>query len=106
MTQEEKRIKIAEACGWVDLKSQWHGYHMWKRPTGETNYGTKSDKNACLPDYFNDLNACHEMEESMTWEQGSQFNELLCDILPPDQHIYHATAEQRAEAFGKTINLW
>lgn len=76
MNQEEKRIKIAEKCGW-----SWAARSL-------------------LPDYFNDLNACHEMEKHL----GNVQNEE--NYYFAIKRSYRATAEDRAEAFGKTMKLW
>jgi len=87
MTQEQKRIKIAEAVG----------------------------KDA---DYFNDLNAMHEAEKKLPVELMGTMAMHLSRIvgysgvnnsskpLPHAAYIWHATATQRAEAFGKALNLW
>lgn len=87
LTQEQKRSKIAEAVG----------------------------KNS---DYFNDLNACHEMEKAVPVELMGVMAGNLCRVvgffgvnntgkfLPHEAYMWHATAAQRAEAFGKTLNFW
>jgi hypothetical protein len=70
-----------------------------------------------LPDYLNDLNACHEMEKVLTYEQAEIFEGELCDIaksendvlknsLQSKSFIFHVTATQRAEAFLRTLGLW
>lgn len=60
MNQEQKRIKIAEACGWAPYPSENVGAaarmfngDVWFRHDGEGTVATPSE----LPDYFNDLNA-------------------------------------------------
>jgi hypothetical protein len=98
MTQEEKRIKLAEAAG-------------------EDN---DSIVRELIPDYFTDLNAVHELVMSQPKEVRSRFRvELQWLITKPckvsgiqfmnaknyDQW-FHATAAQRAEALGLTLNLW
>jgi len=103
MTQEEKRIKLAEAFGMTG----------WKEAR-------------CLPDYFGDLNAAHELEELLTESQQSIFADRLnmlheiADLTYLNSnargyrkalfseafHLIHATAAQRAEALGLTLNLW
>lgn len=104
MTQEEKRIKIAEACG-----------------TMKWSHALPNKEIHCdVPDYFNDLNACHEIEKwiycSPTNIVGrySSFDKHLHNIVANDfankihwsLHVLHATAAQRCEAFGKALNLW
>lgn len=105
MTTNEKRIKIAEACGTLS----WSECN----PPG-----------VCLgngvPDYFNDLNAMHEAEKVLDPNQQITFachltqpvRDQIYEVMPNDLHYavcfpaLHATAAQRAEAFGKTLNLW
>jgi len=105
MTQEQKRIKIAEACGYTDIA--WLKLHA-----GNEGYlGTKCDGDRHrLPDYFNDLNAMHEAEKSLIgpglgkWCEYVRHLKELCDEALHSE--IHATAEQRAEAFGLTLGLW
>ena len=51
MTQEQKRIAIAEACGWkvIPLESKLR-FQYWEKDGRSANRFE-------LPDYFNDLNA-------------------------------------------------
>lgn len=114
MTQEEKRIAIAEACGWIrDERCD-----NWKKPSEDefaVAFMDGSPMRRQLPDYFGDLNAAHEMEKSMTVDQAWIFTRHLSDLLgvsggmgsgSVDEWPWHATAAQRAEAFGKALNLW
>ena len=98
MTQEEKRIAIAEACGWV-FKEGGIYYHS----SGVLKH---------LPDYLNDLNAMHEAEKQIK-DFSHYARHLKWIMLGPDQipqrerwKVVHATAAQRAEAFGRTLGLW
>jgi hypothetical protein len=106
MTQDEKRIKIADACGIL--------IEAYRMEDGSIN-------TAALPDYFNDINACREMQSvfignasgAMTYamtllrvcglDVKSEYDELNVDYC---WHACNATAAQRAEAFGRTLNLW
>jgi len=88
MTQEQKRIKIAEACGMTG----WHEARS-------------------LPDYFNDLNTMHEAEKALTPEEQREYAIFLNGGYFPIYEIggfrvASSTAAQRAESFGKTLNLW
>lgn len=100
LTQEQKRIKIAEACGMTG----WREASM-------------------LPDYFHDLNAMHEAVSHIPDGARPQYRRNLSVVVNglsvasictmPDAHYdrevwkyINATAAQRAEAFGKTLNLW
>lgn len=107
MTLDQQRIAIAQACGWTPesgvmpydgVEFPWTIWHK----DGKTH-------NSC-PDYLNDLNACHEMEQVLTSEQHIDHMEWL-GMCSDDygQKIWayvHATASQRAEAFLRTLNLW
>lgn len=124
MTPERMRVKIAEHLGWRVVpgitQGGWLVQHnaqtvasFWfgsKEATLETAAGY-------LPDYPNDLNACHEMEKSLTRLQQSDYAELLadnfseefCDLAGTAEHIFacaHLTAPQRSEAFCRTVGIW
>jgi hypothetical protein len=104
LTQEEKRIKLAEAAGWKPDKRGlgWLSPHGYYAPP---------------PDYFNDLNAVHELEQqiwSKEWNLRDDFCDHLALIIDP-VHGYRglkaidalqATAAQRAESLGLALNLW
>ena len=106
MTQDEKRIKIAEACPdlfFIDSdNSVW-----WK-------------SGIVTVDPFNDLNAMHEATETLTDIQQMLMRNWLEEIVERPgvykpgavdwnkvhPRFWNATAAQRAEAFGLTLNLW
>lgn len=101
MSPEQQRIKIAEACGW---KRDSRGLG-WLSPSGEY---------IDLPDYLNDLNAAHEMENGLKPDDFSKYL-LQLQKLTQSEHRYevenryaliHATSAQRCEAFLKTKGLW
>jgi hypothetical protein len=109
MTNEQINIAIAEACGWIIIKA-CDGSLIGK-PKNEQ--GPMDE----IPDYCNDLNAMHEAEKTLDFEQAELFEGELCDVtfknndgsenpLPCKFSVCHATAHQRAEAFLKTINKW
>lgn len=127
LTQEEKRIKIAEACGWMDISRCTR--KMRPAIDGVCIRGTKDapsvnyPREYCfLPDYFKDLNAMHEAEKILKLTKKDTWNKRLVEIangwpigeLDRDYDFsissimgaFSATADQRAEAFGKTLNLW
>jgi hypothetical protein len=89
MTPEQQRIAIAEACGWTDTQIIDGKY-------GQTD----------VPDYLNDLNACHEMEEVLTSEQVTSYVYSLESMNERWSTPAFATASQRAEAFLRTIGKW
>lgn len=115
MTNDEIRIAIAEACGWV------------LEPAGKDSFGVHIDtfwRHLTLqgihkiPDYPNDLNAMHEAEEALPDHKRGFFNaelfliaadrNLSCGIKEPEFifQTIHATAHQRAEGFLRTIGKW
>ena len=67
-----------------------------------------------LPNYFSDLNAMHEAEKVLGEKKIRSYAFILAQVLDTsptvdldDQFLnIHATAAQRAEAFGLTLNLW
>lgn len=119
MTLEQKRIAIAEACGWRGISEQFLvGYAPWRTEP-------YSDRvNACpiadidcipldpLPDYLNDLNAMHDAVKSLPQNIKPRYFACLCAVVSSAitlngySEVTEATAAQRAEAFGKTLNLW
>lgn len=118
LTQEEKRVLIAEAC--IPGLTGPYGCYSAPELSGRVN-----GEEWILPDYFGSLDAMHGAEKVLTDEQQALFCYFLAD---PDEdretirhlvdcqwlekpcgewfQIFHATAAQRAEAFGKTLNLW
>jgi hypothetical protein len=103
MTDKQINIAIAEACGWSKDDIE-RGYTLCQFSEN-------------IPDYCNDLNAMHEAEATLNYEQAEQHEDELYDIcykenfhkeypLPFRFAVAHATAQQRAEAFLKTIGKW
>jgi hypothetical protein len=101
MTPRQKRIAIAEHCGWRGQRFD----HIKQRMTYDA------------PDYLNDLNAMHEAEKVLgILERGTYQNILgsACGGIREDdgghfvshRESIHATASQRAEAFLRTIGKW
>ncbi len=115
MNEEQKRIKIAEEVGWKFHPPTEHLYSeqekaeaimCWVRP------GNDPWQMERVPDYFNDLNAMHEAEKSLSDGQYTIFCDHLHDFACEEQlqtgkwRWLSSTAAQRAEAFGRTLNLW
>jgi hypothetical protein len=130
VSPEAQRIAIAEACGWVEIKSEvdwlpnlitglFTKPHLTK-PGKVKVWITRRE----IPDYLNDLNALHAAEKVLlsddaTYSQRNFYASLLGSITLNDNGrgwqplsnddcfpILHATAAQRAEAFLRTLNLW
>jgi hypothetical protein len=110
MNDTEKRIAIAEACGWKQITLS-----DWEAPDGmrHQNWGGLIS----CPDYLNDLNAMHEAEKALGDKQRMTYYAILVSIVrkslgidPYESHYQpkfttHATARQRADAFIKTLGL-
>ncbi len=107
LTQEEKRIKLAEAAGWDESPSgKW------------SNNGFILPDPLNPPDYFNDLNAVHELELKVFLDSSIQLDyarsliRIIKNSSPlgkrffSDFDLVTATAAQRAEAIGLIFNLW
>lgn len=130
LTNEQKRVLIAETCGW---KAKHY------LPTGDTESLTKlldpdgemagsprwgewdlQDFWNHLPDYFGSLDAMHEAEKALRlrdradyWTYGKRLDGIVARYNSDNDRkqeeciaIFEATAAQRAEAFGLTLNLW
>jgi len=105
MTQQEKRIKIAQACGWKMLDGK---EYKWEDPSGHI-FEDWSKRVVMCPDYFNNLNACHDMEKVVLENAGSwvrYVKEIKVQSCLTGLPHFHIPAAERAEAFGKTLNLW
>lgn len=112
LTQEEKRIKIAEACGWSQIENRntidAGGGSIYGYPPKNAVIGKKEH----LPRFFNDLNAMAEAEKTMSNEDFTEYHRQLylatkCDDMWAHNRAFISmSAETRAECFGKTLNLW
>jgi len=112
LTDEQMRVKIAEAMGW-----EYHPgcvgpssvvVNPWRRPK-PLRY------EAHPPDYLNDLGAMHEAEKTLTEEQCCKYQDYLTDtktkealtssapVFPCACFWFHATARQRAIAFLRCL---
>lgn len=116
MKPSAQRVAIAEACGWwvEEYKSDFSTPKTrWVSPSGERQSIGSSDG---IPDYLDDLNACHEMEKVLSkddWDE--KFYYWLGFVVSGGQTTglwewrkmsVHATAPQRCEAFLRTIEKW
>ncbi len=88
--------------------------HEYKRGTPDEWVTIERDE---TDDYTGDLNAMHEAEELLDYDQCLSFEDELCDVtkkendaaeIPPPWRfsVAHATAAQRAEALLRTIGKW
>ena len=120
MSTEEKQIAIAEAHGWVPVKFEHAAERRaWQKEGFTTPEGWTQHWLEELPDYFNDLNAMHEAEKALLSDDARKgmraaYGNNLAKVVGfagdgtwiDDFLMIHATAAQRAEAFGETLNLW
>lgn len=101
MTNDQINRAIAEACGWSQVGH--NGYQpVWANSKGER------WAESHLPDYANDLNAMHEVEELLSDLEYDLFLGSLIElcIVVGRERINSATASERAEAFLRTIGKW
>jgi hypothetical protein len=110
MNPEQKRLAIAEACGWI-VKSK--GSFTFVYPPNKTT-GNGYQVNdimhpkiiRLLPDYLNDLNAMHEAEKIFADDDSFRGYEAQLDkVVPMSERWIFATAAQRADAFIATLGL-
>ena len=109
MTQEKQRIAIGIACGLTNIAPL-----VVKNVThqgDDRTVGISSDS-GWVPDYLNDLNACHEMEKVLMekgvkawWSYVAFINRHNPRPFGTETAV-HATAAQRCEAFLRTLGLW
>jgi hypothetical protein len=105
MTNEQINQAIANACGICHVAKV---VPMYKTPQGWV---------VDCPDYCTDLNAMHEAEKVLDYEQCEAFTNTVADIVHAENREkdypfpwgfarIHATARQRAEAFLRTLGKW
>ena len=103
MFLKEKRIKVAELCGWVLEKTE-DGAERLLKPNGTPIVW--SQFNSVVPDYLNDLNAMHEAEKLIPIGKTTIYENFLLDIETRQigaWDITHATAAEKAKAFVLTM---
>lgn len=128
MKPEKQRIAIAEACGWSDVGfyEDNYGLGFWSgirslsdkekrmlpkhKQESITKYGVE------IPNYLNDLNAMHLVEQTLDTKQQVWYLQKLSQVRLKQgeggmiacliDRLAFATAPQRAEAFLRTIGKW
>ena len=116
MSPEAQRIAIAEVCGWTNLHMEPSRYPLEGMPNvfleGTPPPKRKSVFPWSVPDYLNDLNAMHEAELVLDWDEQTStqlFNYrcALTKVCGNDRDLIpFASAWQRAEALLKTLGKW
>jgi len=86
MSDEEINIAIAEHCGWAHPSVQPYAF----------------------PDFCNDLNAMHEAENRLRNGDWTRYCQYLAEYGGGTVRFVsvHATAQNRAKAFLKTLGKW
>lgn len=105
LTEEQRRYKLAELCGWAKRYSEARSEYRWYSPDGLSFL--------LPPDYCYDLNAMHEAETIClpcdSDELRDKYAELLQDAVYRESEKrawFSATALQRFEALGQTLEQW
>lgn len=100
MNKSKINKAIAEYCGWLDVR-------ICTLHSPPLTLGEKPIKGGYLvdqrvPNYCRDLNAMHEAENKLsnTWVYKVELERLT------NGNEWHATAQQKTEAFLKTIGKW
>jgi hypothetical protein len=105
MKPEAINKAIAEYCGWTEI--------MWDDQEGCAILTGRRPKDSVIlfvPNYYNDLNAMHEAERVLTTQQCCRYESMLQAHAHKDAKFtgfsFHATSQQRAEAFLRTVGKW
>lgn len=133
MTAEEKRIAIAEACGWSIRKrrcphsqsvEEWFWYAPGSDLFREDHVGTRQHMTSgeivgnpvpnAIPDYLNDLNAMHQAESTLTPEEKFHYRGYLAQAVHMaaamgeigiEEDVYYSTIHADAKYRAQAF-LW
>ena len=103
MSPEKQRIAIATACGLTNAKPVV--VKNVKYQGDDRTVGISSDS-GWIPDYLNDLNACHEMEKTLRPITAARYHQMIQTRLKSCDLAIGATSSLRAEAFLRVMGLW
>ena len=117
MTDEQLRIAVAETQGWKISKGRDRGLMSRYLVTNPEGQEIRADVLNFIPAFPNDLNACHEFEETLgieaKWRYGKELRRLTGNLGPRGGefemntlgcfHLGHATARQRCLALLATL---
>jgi hypothetical protein len=124
MNPNEQNKAIAEYCGWHDIEVELERFGIEDLPNGQLRGITPKGNSCVLPNYCEDLNAMHEAEKMFNAVDQTIYAEFISAVVnnnvvnwgyyPGDGTIdwnglfthIHATSQQRAEAFLRTIGKW
>jgi len=104
MKPKLQRIAIAKACG-LSVVSDGITHCLTPCHLDTGKFDPQGKGLTTVPDYLNDLNAMHEAIMSQSGEFRVRYRNILADLCGA-QHFHNATAEQRSEAFLRTLELW
>lgn len=110
LTDEEKRVKLAEFCGWTEVRKEFVHFDGWMT-LGKREGAEQVDE---VPDYLNSLDAISEVEQKLSNDQHAAFGNVLQQMIydqlkstlcegsyhyhPVTRAFISATARQRADA--------
>jgi len=113
MTPEAQCKAIAKLRGWTKVRITKYGVMIGHPPKDQ-----KLRWDVIVPNYPEDLNACHDMEKMIPDNLRDRYHDVLSklegynyrrSIGERNEHLawcVSAPAAQRAEAFLRTLNLW
>jgi len=117
MDKDKQQIKIAEVCGYTDVrveKMEDGDFDSRSVSTWEEIRGTKKGKRERIPDYVNSLDAMYKAEKYIL-DRGDDWG-VYCDHIMDiflkaggyqnAELVIHASVAVRAKAFLKTFDLW
>jgi hypothetical protein len=117
MTPEKINQAIAKACGWAlrdndEVQMHFPGGYLPCRVKRWFKPGNFIVPFESIPNYFADLNACREMEETLDVNIDDPdspryaYCHELYRIVPKGQQPFRALAPQRCEAFLRLKGKW
>lgn len=121
LSDEQRRVKVAELLGWHDCRTVYEQLMEddFRSGTGER-YGERIEhiggippvyadegikRYEKLPNYTRDLNACHEMEQTLEGKQFFHYYAVLAQLCMDNDvpHFASAPAYLRCTAFMLTM---
>lgn len=105
MNKDAQMVAIARACG-LQLGVDESGKVMGRAKLVLGGNVGHWDEWEPLPDYLNDLNACHEMEKVLTDKQRLTYGNWLVKLCGSWIKALSAEPDKKCEAFLRTIGQW
>lgn len=111
-SDEEINAEVWCLQGWTFLQSNPYGQEIWKHEDGRLSSQTD------LPDYCNDLNEAHKLEQTLglyksrtdyplsaAVNEANTYRRKLGEICEAsgENHPIHASGRQRTEAYVETV---